>query len=237
MAYLLVIALILDRSGRALDQQLALAEQQLGRERAVHIRAYYDELNNTGAEYRLPLMEIAFPALKRRPLPQLNYLTELTKGMIGIDGEIDLYEYCFYRVLVANIEQASYPSRERKRRRAGREPVRQSAANLLRVIARHGHTDDGARERAFRKGMALFGKWADAYAYQSGQAYSTALLDQCLDELLALNSEGQQLLLQAITECVMSDNRLSIQEAELIRAICASLNCPLPPILVEEAVA
>ena len=236
MAYLLVVAMILDRSGRVLDQQLALAEQQLGRERVLLIRKYYDALAETGAEYRLPLMGVAFPALKRRPLPQLVYLTDLASEMIGIDGEIDLYEYCFYRILVANIEQASNPSLQRKRRRTNREPVRQAAANLLRVIARHGHADDASRSRAFAAGMALFGKWASNYDYDAGQTYSTALLDDSLDVLLALNSDGQQLLLQAITECVMSDSRLSIQEAELIRAICASLNCPLPPILVEEPV-
>jgi hypothetical protein len=35
----------------------------------------------------------------------------------------------------------------------------------------------------------------------------------------------------------MSDKALSVRETELIRAICASLDCPLPPILTEENVA
>ena len=236
MAYLLVIALILDRSGRILDQQLMLAEQQLGRERAQLVRQFYEELAASGAEYRLPLMGIAFPALKRRPLPQLDYLKKLASQMIGVDGQVDLYEYCFYRILVANIDQASNPSYDRKRRKANRQAVRRAAADLLRVTARHGHDDDAARRRAFTRGMASFGKWAQEYQYEAGQQYSPALLDKSLEVLLALNSDGQKLLLEAITECVMSDNRLSIAEAELIRAICASLNCPLPPILVEEPV-
>jgi hypothetical protein len=29
----------------------------------------------------------------------------------------------------------------------------------------------------------------------------------------------------------MSDRNLTVTEAELIRAVCATLNCPLPPIL------
>ena len=84
--------------------------------------------------------------------------------------------------------------------------------------------------------MASFGKWGDSFRYESERQYTPALLDRSLDVLLALNSDGQKLLLEAITACVMSDNRLAIAEAELIRAICASLNCPLPPILVEEPV-
>ena len=92
--------------------------------------------------------------------------------------------------LVANIEQASNPSHKRKRRRANREPVRRAAADLLRVIAKHGHDDDAARQR-----VVLFGgvrlqdtwewdgvswtqatpaqspsaRWAHAMAYDAGR--------------------------------------------------------------------
>jgi len=236
-AYLLVIALILDRSGRALKQQLSLAERQLGRARTALIRQYYDALARTGAQYRLPLMEIAFPALRRRPLPQLTYLVELAGSMIDVDGHVDVYEYCFYRILVANLEQASNPSYQRKRRSAEREAVRQAAVDLLRVVATYGHADDAVRKRAFEAGIAVFGDWGRKYAYETDTTYSVAMLDESLDRLLALNSEGQQLLLKAISKVVLFDDRLSLTEAELIRAICASLNCPLPPILDDNPVA
>ena len=233
MAYLLVIALILDRSGRVLPQQLSLAEQQLGRERTSLIRQYFDALAKTGAEYRLPLMEIAFPALRRRPLPQLEYLVELAGGMIDVDGQIDVYEYCFYRILISNLEQASNPAQKRKRRKATREPVRQAAVDLLRAVAKYGHEDDAERKRAFEAGVSTFGKWGQQYAYETDRKYTLDDLDESLDMLLALNGEGQQMLLKAVSEVVLSDHRLSLTEAELIRAICASLNCPLPPILIE----
>ena len=54
--------------------------------------------------------------------------------------------------------------------------------------------------------------------------------------LLALNGDGKNMLLEAITAVVMSDKTLSVTEAELIRAVCASLDCPLPPILVENSI-
>ena len=236
IAYFLVIALILDRGGPVLEQQLAICEQQLGAERTRMIRHLHEELGTTGPEYRLPLLGVAFPALKRRPLPQLSFLSDLVNSLIDVDGEVDLYEYCFYRVLTANIAQASDPARTRPLRKVGRKPVREAAVNLLRVIARYGHPDDTGRADAFSRGMTHFGKWGEEFAYDAGRQCSTADLDESLDILLALNSEGKEMLLQAVTEVVMSDDRLSIAEAELIRAICASLNCPLPPILVQEAV-
>ena len=233
LAYLLVVALILDGSGRVTDRQLQLTTERLGDDRTRLVREYYDEISNTGAEYRLPLMEIAFPALKMRPAPQLSYLIDLAGRLIDVDGEIDLYEYCFYRILVSNLGQASDPSGRQKPRRAAREPVRRAATNLLRVIARHGHVDDAERLRAYEAGIAVFGKWGAKYAYDSGQKTSVNVLDESLETLLALNSKGKRMLLEAVTATVMSDKTLSVSEAELIRAICASLDCPLPPILID----
>jgi len=234
LAYLLTVALILDSSGRVLERQLKLTEERLGVDRTNLVRQYYDEISKAGAEYRLPLMEIAFPALKQRPAPQLSYLIELAGRIIDVDGEIDLYEYCFYRILVSNLGQASDPARRQKRSRASREPVRQAAVDLLRVVARHGHPDENEQQRAFEAGIAMFGKWGSEFRYAANHEYSVAVLDKSLELLLALNGEGKQMLLEAVTAVVMSDKSLSIAEAELIRAICASLDCPLPPILIQQ---
>jgi hypothetical protein len=93
------------------------------------------------------------------------------------------------------------------------------------------------RKRAFQAGVAVFGKWGQRYTFETDRKYTVDILDQSLDMLLALNGEGQQMLLEAVTAVVLADQRLALTEAELIRAICASLNCPLPPILVDNPVA
>jgi len=233
-AYLLTVALIMDGSGRHLERQMKLAEERLGPDRARLTKQLYDEIVECGPEYRLPLMEIAFPALKTRPEPQLNYLLELIGRMIDVDGEIDLYEYCFYRILVSNLGQALDPSRRQKNSRATREPVQRAAIELLRIVARHGHEGPAEQQRAFVAGTALFGDWGSKYSFAAKHDYSVAVLDTSLDMLLALNGDGKRMLLEAITAVVMSDKQLHVAEAELIRAICASLDCPLPPILIQQ---
>jgi Zn-dependent protease with chaperone function len=236
-AYLLAIAVVLDRSGRLQARQLALLEQRLGRERAHLVRKYYDELDRIGIEYRLPLLAMAFPALKSRPAAQLGYLLDLARDLIEVDGSIDLYEYCCYRVLAGSLEQAADPGRRRPRRKAAREPVRRAATDLLRVIARHGSDDPAQQKQAFTAGMGVFGDWGRRYDFRQDENYSVELLDRSLDLLLTLNGDGQKLLLQAVSATVLSDSHLSPPEAELIRAVCATLHCPLPPLLNDAAAA
>ena len=233
-AYLLTIALVLDRSGQVVDRQLGLAREQLGVERATLLRRYYDELAATGAEYRLPLLEIAFPALKLRPPQELGYLVSLAARMIEADGETDLYEYCFYRILMTNLGQAIDPSSRRRTVRARRAELRSSVIGLLRVLADYGHDDEDQQRAAFKAGVNSLGEWAKNHEYSFDRNYSIAVLDHGLDVLLGLNSKGKESLLRAISATAGYDGKLSVTEAELIRAICATLDFPLPPILVHK---
>ena len=230
-AYLLTVALILDRSGRVVDRQLAGARRVDRGE----LRRYYDELAVTGPEYRLPLLEVAFPALKLRPRQELSYLVSLATRMIEIDGEIDLYEYCFYRILMSNLGQAVDPTGRRRAMRSRRTDLQTSAIALLRVLADYGHENREERQAAFATGIDTLGDWARAHPYESQRKFTVEVLDHSLDILLGLNSKGKESLLRAISATAGYDGKLTVTEAELIRAVCATLDYPLPPILVHRA--
>jgi len=234
--YLLTVALILDRDGATIDRQLALARDQLGEDRTRLLRRYYEELSTTGVEYHLPLLAISFPALKLRPAQELSYLVSLATRMIEIDGEIDFYEYCFYRILMSNLGQAIDPSGRRMAVRARRAELRSAAVNLLRVLASYGHDTPEESDAAYRAGRATMAPWAAAYDYQSDDGYTVAVLDRSLDVLLGLNNRGKEALLRAISATVAHDGKLAVREAALIRAVCATLDYPLPPILVHRTI-
>ena len=233
LAYLLTIALVLDRSGESLERQWSLLDERMGAERTRIIRGYYGELAKIGAEFRLPLLEIAFPALKLRPAPQLAYLVELASRLIEVDGVVDMYEFCFYRILMVNLDQAIDPTGRRGPRRAPKRELRQAAVNVLAIIADHGHADRSDAQAALDAGLAKLGDWAKGTKIESKPEYTVAILDHSLDLLMSLNGKSRLKLMRAISEIATWNDDLSVTEAELIRAICATLDCPLPPILAD----
>ena len=93
-------------------------------------------------------------------------------------------------------------------------------------------TVDGAREAAFAAGIAVLGNWAQGEKFASDRDHLVPRLNRSLDVLLGLNSKGREALLRAVSATAAYDGELSVAEAELIRAVCATLNYPLPPILV-----
>ena len=121
------------------------------------------------------------------------------------------------------------PFRHRCCRATIRKPVRNAAVELLRIVAHHGHAVPADAEAAFHAGLKGFGKWGESCAYNGERKPSTAALDKSLDVLVALNGEGRKMLLGTVTTVVLHDEQLTVPEAELIRAICASLEIPLPP--------
>ena len=232
-AFLLALALGLDRSGRHAGRQLELLHRQLGGERAAVIKRFHEELRNLSPRYYLPLLELAFPALKRRPPEQLEFLTGLARRLIETDGKVELYEYCFWRVLSTNLQQAADPAGGGNR--VSRSAAREAAVRLVAIVAGHGNEDPAARERAFDAGLSAFGRWAGEDGAAPAVSGTATELDACLDILQRINTAGRRTLVEAVAATIMHDGRLNVAEAELLRAICAALDCPLPPIVSAEA--
>ena len=235
LAFLLAIALVLHRDGDVLDRQLVICNERLGDERTRIIRRLHEALIEVGPEFSLPLLEVAFPALKNRPEPHLVFLIDLCSRLIDVDGQVDLYEFCFLRILTVNLRQATDPAGSSRRRRAPKAEIRDAAVNLLRLLADYGHDEPAEAQAAFAAGIATLPAWAQAYAYEGGGESSIRLLNHSLDLLTTLNEAGRGMLIRAVSAVAGADQAITIREAALIRAICATLELPLPPILVHDA--
>ena len=56
-------------------------------------------------------------------------------------------------------------------------------------------------------------------------------LSASLDVLQTLVPILKASLIQALVECVLHNGHISIVEAELLRAVSETLDCPLPPLI------
>jgi Zn-dependent protease with chaperone function len=227
-AFLLTVALVLDEQHAG--RQLQVIEEQLGAERATLVRTYFKALGELGPRYRLPLLEIAFPMLRARPRSQMEYLLELVRRLIEVDGHVDLGEFCLYRVLASHLSQAADPVADKAGNRVPRKKARIAALEVLRVVADQGNADPAARDHAYQAGISVFGDWAAQQEITVDDKHTVDVLGRSLDILRRMNSAGRKSLLQAVSDTITHDGKLELREAELLRAICASLDCPLPPL-------
>jgi Zn-dependent protease with chaperone function len=226
----LLLALLLDSDPTIRSLQVEEIAARLGTEpanRARHLRD--DALDGLHPQLRLPLAELAFPALRRRPRPQLDAFLDTVHAMVHADGRIALFEYCLGRLLQTQVREALDPAAHARFGRRRLSQVRSELATLLCVVAQHGHGDQAGAQRAYLAGMQRILP-QDHLPYLPRQPWTHAL-DGVWEPLDALDPLAKQQLVEAVTATVSHDGRVSVAESELLRTICGVLHCPLPPVL------
>ena len=103
---------------------------------------------------RLPLAELAFPALRQRPEQERTTVINQVFALIHADGRVDPYEYCLSRLVYGELTDSLHP---RSGWRDGRHRLTQmpdAVASLLSIVAQAGNPDPAAAQRAFQAGAA-----------------------------------------------------------------------------------
>jgi len=227
-AFQLTIALLIDVEEASFDRQRQVLSEQLGDRHSAEIFELARLIGQQERAIRLPLLEIAFPALKRRPKGQLDYLLNLLHTLMTVDGHISIFEFCYYRVIVANVKHATDPTARPGRQKLTRRDVRDATLSLLRIVAIAGHRTAADAEKAFAAGRATLPSWAADAAFDASAGYSADALDSALTLLSSLNLRSRERLVRALTAVVTDDGVVEGPEAELMRATCAVFDCPLP---------
>ncbi len=182
---------------------------------------------------RLPLAQLAFPALKRRPRPEIGRLVEVLDQLIHADGRVDLDEYCLARLVRTQVVAALDPAAGFKPGKLKLAAAADALRDLVAVLAHFGNDDDATARRAFQAAMqeALP---AAALVYALPEDWRAAL-DDALAQLARVGPEGKQLTVRALTRAIAADGQVTVAESELLRVVCAALGCPLPPLLGAQA--
>lgn len=218
------------------ERQLLMVVETFGQEVEAQLRLLLDEVPSLDAELRIPLLEIAFPALRRRPERDLTALLVLVDGLIQADGQVALFEYSIAKLLGRHVQDVLDPARAAPGGRGRLSDCTREVFDLLAILAYQGHSGGRAAHAALVAGLSRLGvkpqainaikeDWLDAEWLD--QAWSSRL-DAALETLNAVRLADKQRLLGAMAAAVMADGQVAAVELELLRAICAALRMPLP---------
>jgi Zn-dependent protease with chaperone function len=220
-------ALLLSRDETARARELEELASAYPPELLAGVRERQALLATLPEALRMPLLLRLFPALGRRPIQERQRMLELVDQVVGADGSISVSEYAFARLARQHLaEQVSPPGPVP---RLPADQLERELQTVFSVLARAGNADREAAARAFNRGMAhILGATTARY---DPPADWVPAMDRALARLdqVRLNEKGR--LVDGLAECVAQDGRVEVAEAELLRAICGTLHCPLPPLL------
>ena len=174
-------------------------------------------------EHRLPILELCAPSIAMLSPAQYAAFRVSLAQLMAADGQLDRVEWMVRVVLRQAIEgrgSAAVPG--------GRRPTVEDAATVASVLAWSGATDEAAARRA----------WTDARVVDPGLPgdplpAASCTLDALEAALRALSAAGPGFKRRVVDACVAAvaaDGRTSVEEAELLRSVCASIGVPMPPV-------
>jgi Zn-dependent protease with chaperone function len=210
-------------------QQVQSVAQAFDAALADAVRSLVAQMTELHPMLRLPLAQLAFPALKRRPRPEIDRCVKTLDAIIHADGRVDLDEYCLAKLVQAQVVAALDPAAGFKPGTLKLAGAQDELRDLAALVAHFGNDDDATAQRAFQAAMQeALPNASILYAvpddWQAG-------LDRSLDALARLTPEGKQLTVRALTRAIAADGKVTLAESEMLRVVCAVLGCPLPPLL------
>lgn len=184
-------------------------------------------------EARLPLVELALPALRNLSPQQYQKFKELVDQMVQADQEIDLFEYTLNHVLKRHLDPHFGKLRPPVVKYRSLGSLAKETSLLLSYLAHTGHENEEEAELAFEAAAQVLKESRAELTFHSQKECDLTSFGTALDRLTLVSSPLKRSLLQACGACISHDNQVTVQEGELLRAISDALDCPMPPLLAE----
>ncbi|WP_343574389.1 M48 family metallopeptidase [Pseudomonas sp.] len=221
-AQALIYGLLLDSEPGLRGRQLEQLKTRLDLSLALQLDLLEESLLHLDPGQRLPLLDLAMPALKQLDTQGFTGLRENMALLIKFDGKVKLLEWTLLRIVERNLRPGSA-----KIGNVALAELEEPAAVLLAFLARAGETGDAQTEQAFTDAWSGL-PFAPRPLPAGGQLRE---LEAALKKLEQLRPLQKPQLLKAMARCVEQDGRINVSEAELMRAVADILDCPMPPLL------
>ncbi len=226
-AVALFLALALDAEQVARDRQIAFIATQLGAAIATTVRGFLPVVDALTAPQRMPTLLRAFPALRQLGRGEREKLLSCLNGLLAREGRVSIYAYALRKLAQVHLRDELGASSSVGR--LSLDAVSGDLQVLFSVLAAHGHDDPAQARNAYEIGMhQLLPRRRPDFAPPGNWPAS---LDAALNRIDRLAPPAKEMLVEALARTISHDNRMTVQEAELLRAVCAALHCPLPPLL------
>jgi len=221
---------LLDENPELREKQLLAITKHMGDISERKVGFLLKENGIINPAQRLPLLDISFPTLKRRPTHEVEKILTTIDELTMVDNKIDTFEYLLSRLVGKYLHETHMPNRTRLHGDKKLKDCIDELTLVFSTIATHGQNSETAEglqnaQKAFRSGMESVGIMHKNLIFADDWH---AKMDAALDLLSRLTPSAKQKLVVALAKTVLDDHDVILAEQEMLRVICALINVPLP---------
>jgi Zn-dependent protease with chaperone function len=179
---------------------------------------------------RLPLATLSITALRALSPAQYAQFTQTLQSLMS-GGPTDLFAYVLQKIVLRRLDPAFHRPDKSAPKFNSFQPLLADCSVLLSAVACAGQTESAAIESAFDQGARQLILPPGGKLQLDTTAYDLNKIDSALNRLSQGAPAIKKAILNACAETVAADGEIQENEAELLRAIADTLDCPIPPFL------
>ena len=224
-----IYSLVLDTGKEVRAKQLRQLQDHADPDVYVLTLTLMPEMDELDIKFRLPLIDIAIPALKQLSLNQYKAFRSNLIALIEMDSRVDLLEWSLQKILFNHLDGQFFNLTHVKARYSHPRQVKKEIEMILSVMAYAGHHQQSDVEKAFHAATATLE--LSGLVLLTKNEISLSGLDRSLKKLAKLKPLLKPRTLKACAASIMHDQKVLAVEVELLRAFSDVLDCPMPPVI------
>jgi len=226
-APVVVYALLINPESEVQWKQLEYLGQQHGPDLVGEVRQIMETIKTIPIQARFPLAEVTLPTLKQLTLDQYKFFRDTVVFLVRADDAIDLFEYTLQIRLLRELDVHFRLRKPLVVQYHSVTSVMKHHIMVLSYLAYLGHDTPDQAAEAFQIGLAALNTKGNILPRNECTA---ATFDASLQELGQASPAVKQKIIPSFVACIAADGKVTVKEGELLRAITAMLDCPMPPL-------
>lgn len=192
----------------------------------------FTEVSTVAKRARLPLVNLAIGTLRNLSAEEFGKFSDTLAWLVGSDGKVEMFEFVLQKIVRRHLATKFTSARPLGTQYYSFKPLAPDCAVILSALARAGSEDSSAIQKAFTSGVPFLRAPEDAeLSLMAPDNCRLENLNAALDRLALAAPIIKKNLIEAGARVVGADGTIHESEAELLRAVADTLDCPLPPML------
>src|SRR5665213_1499500 len=229
-AVALIYAMLLSDDEKMRATQVAEIGKRSSQSVSDKTAALFPDVSKFVASVHLPIINLALGGLRQLSTEQFQNFSQTLQWLIESDGKVELFEFVLQKIVLRNLDSQFNVPQKSVVQFYMIKPLVPDCAVVLSALANVSSDDAAEIEKAFKTGAPYLRAPDDADLNLLPQENcGVNEIDAALNRLAQAVPIIKKNLIEACIHTVGADGVIVESEAELLRAISDTLDCPMPP--------
>jgi Zn-dependent protease with chaperone function/uncharacterized tellurite resistance protein B-like protein len=231
----LIYAMLLSADEKERAAQIAEIAKRAAQSVSDKTVALFPDVSKIAAHVHLPIINLALGGLRQLTAEQFKNFSQTLQWLIESDGKVELFEFVLQKIVLRHLDPQFNGPVKSVVQFYSIKPLVPDCVVVLSALANVGSDDAAEIEKAFETGAPYLRAPNDAdLNLLPKENCGVNEIDAALNRLAQAVPTIKKNLIEACVHVVGADGVIVESEAELLRAIADTLDCPMPPFMPSE---